>query len=435
MTDQPASAAGTAPGGGPPARPSGTVRKLTVVLLGLTAVVTLMLCAFALPSVHGGPHGVPIGVSGPHAATEALARKLPSDEWKVTVYADKAALTADIEDGDVSGGLVLAADGPGIYTATAGAPMATNALTALGNGLAAEQHAKATVHELVPFTADDPRGSGFSAAALPMIFGGMFPAIILTRLFPGHAGLRVRLTGAVLFSLLAGFAVTALLQYGTGSLDGSYALTSLGMSLGMAALSLTFIGLEALVGFGGLGRGGGPHDVPRQPALRSPDGPALAARRLVHLRAGAPARRLREPAARQRLLRRRPRGRSPRGARGLGPPRCRPPPRGRPARTGREPRGRAGAGDAGTGGCLRALPGRRPEGAEVILLAGRCPGRRGSGAGARGTPARAPPRRERRGAPYPSPPQRERRGAPPSSPPRCRCRCRCGCHQSAPVHQ
>ncbi|MGX9919638.1 hypothetical protein ACWIG4_07290 [Streptomyces sp. NPDC002248] len=255
MTDQPASAAGTAPGGGPPARPSGTVRKLTVVLLGLTAVVTLMLCAFALPSVHGGPHEVPIGVSGPHAATEALARKLPSDEWKVTVYADKAALTADIEDGDVSGGLVLAADGPGIYTATAGAPMATNALTALGNGLAAEQHAKATVHELVPFTADDPRGSGFSAAALPMIFGGMFPAIILTRLFPGHAGLRVRLTGAVLFSLLAGFAVTALLQYGTGSLDGSYALTSLGMSLGMAALSLTFIGLEALVGFGGLGAG------------------------------------------------------------------------------------------------------------------------------------------------------------------------------------
>ncbi|WP_431033096.1 hypothetical protein ACQYWQ_07295 [Streptomyces sp. P6-2-1] len=255
MTDQPAPVAGTAPAGGPPARPSGTVRKLTVILLGLTAVVTLMLCAFALPSVHGGPHKVPIGVSGPQAATEALTRKLPGAEWEVTVYADKAALTADIEDGDVSGGLVLTADGPEIYTATAGAPMATNALTALGNGIAAEQHAEATVHELVPFTADDPRGSGFAAAALPMIFGGMFPAIILTRLFPGHAGLRVRLAGVVVFSLLAGFAVTALLQYGTGSLGGAYALTSLGMSLGMAALSLTFIGLEALVGFAGLGAG------------------------------------------------------------------------------------------------------------------------------------------------------------------------------------
>ncbi|MFJ9034864.1 hypothetical protein ACIRQP_41940 [Streptomyces sp. NPDC102274] len=90
-----------------------------------------------------------------------------------------------------------------------------------------------------------------------MIFGGIIPAFALTRLFPGRTGLRTRLAGVVLFSLLAGAAVTAFLQYGTGSLSGDYWFTALGLSLGMAALSMTFIGLEAATGLAGLGAGAG----------------------------------------------------------------------------------------------------------------------------------------------------------------------------------
>ncbi|MFE5509984.1 hypothetical protein ACFQ9J_05105 [Streptomyces sp. NPDC056529] len=239
-----------APGPGP-----STPRKLAAVLLGLTAVVVLMLCAFALPGVNGGPHQVPLGVTGPQAAAQAFEEKLDGPEWDVTVYEDTAALTTAIREREVAGGLALGTGGIDVYTATAGAPTATGALTALGNAAAAQQQVKATVHDLVPFPGDDPRGAGLAAAGLPLVFGGIFPAVVLTRLFPGHSGLRTRFTGVVLFSLLAGLAVAGFLQYGTGSLAGNYWLTGLGLGLGMAALSMTFIGLESLAGFAGLGAG------------------------------------------------------------------------------------------------------------------------------------------------------------------------------------
>ncbi|MFI1568672.1 hypothetical protein ACH4ZX_37605 [Streptomyces sp. NPDC020490] len=225
------------------------------VLLGLTGVVILMLCAFALPSINSGPHHIPVGATGPKAATQALKEKLQGAEWDVTVYHDTAALTSAVKERQVVGGLALGADGIDIYTATAGAPIATNALTALGNAAAAQHQMSATVHDLVPYPEDDPRGAGFATAGLPLIFSGIFPAVILTRLFPGRAGMRTRVAGVTLFSLLAGAAVTETLQYGTGSLAGDYWLTALGLSLGMAALSMTFMGLEALMGFTGLGAG------------------------------------------------------------------------------------------------------------------------------------------------------------------------------------
>ncbi len=115
-----------------------------------------MLCAFALPSVNGGPHEVPIGVTGPQAAAEGLGAKLDGPEWDVTVYEDTAALTTAIQEREVAGGLALGTGGIDVYTATAGAPTATGALTALGNAAADRQHVKATVHDLVPFPGDDP---------------------------------------------------------------------------------------------------------------------------------------------------------------------------------------------------------------------------------------------------------------------------------------
>ncbi|MEV0616456.1 hypothetical protein AB0I81_24290 [Nonomuraea sp. NPDC050404] len=75
------------------------------------------------------------------------------------------------------------------------------------------------------------------------------------RLFPGHANLRRRVAGAILFALVAGAAVAAVLQYGFGSLHGTYWLTALGLALGMAALSIPFLGLESLLGMAGLGVG------------------------------------------------------------------------------------------------------------------------------------------------------------------------------------
>lgn len=230
-------------------------RKLLGAVIGLTAVVVVMLCAFALPSVKGGPHHMPLGLTGPQQATQTLRDGLNGEAWDVTSYPDPQALQTAIKQRDIVGGLALGTGGLTVYTAGAAGPQAGAAISALGTAMAAKQRGKATVQDVVPFPADDPRGAGFTASALPMIFGGIFPAMVLLRRFPGHRNLRRRLAGVTLFALVAGAAVAAVLQYGLGSLHGTYWLTALGLSLGMAALSIPFLALESLLGFVGLGAG------------------------------------------------------------------------------------------------------------------------------------------------------------------------------------
>ncbi|WP_406140090.1 hypothetical protein [Streptomyces sp. NBC_01089] len=237
--------------------PNGRKRyvRLTAVVIGLTAAITLMLCAFGLPSANGGPHQVPLGVTGPQSAVDSLKTQLPDDQWDVTAYPDTQALTRAVQDRDALGGFSMSTDGITVYTAAAGGQQATGALTALGDSLAQRQSVPVTVHEVVPFPDDDPKGTGLASAALPMVFGGILPAVVLLQLFPGHSGLRLRLAGVIAFALAAGAAVTAVLQFGIGTLDGNFWLTSLGMSLGMAALAIPFLGLESLFGYAGFGAG------------------------------------------------------------------------------------------------------------------------------------------------------------------------------------
>ncbi len=240
------------------AEPSGgrkLVAKLAVVVVGLTAAVTLMLCAFGLPSAAGGPHHAPLGVTGPESAVAAVQKQLSGDDWEVTAYEDPRALTRAIENRDAVGGLALGEDGVTVYTASAGGQLIGNAVGGLGTALAEQRHVSATVHDVVPFPEDDPRGTGLASAALPMVLGGMLPAIALLQLFPGHANLRTRLTGVVAFALAGGAAVTAVLQFGIGTLDGDYWVTSLGLGLGMAALAIPLLGLESLLGYAGFGAG------------------------------------------------------------------------------------------------------------------------------------------------------------------------------------
>ncbi|MEU9591642.1 hypothetical protein ACGF7W_33735 [Streptomyces sp. NPDC048219] len=229
--------------------------KLTAIVLGLTAAITLMLCAFGLPSANGGPHHAPLGVTGPESAVAAVQKQLAGDDWEVTAYGSPDALTRAVEDRDAVGGLAFGDDGVTVYTATAGGQMISNAISGLGTALADRQHVPATVHDIVPFPEDDPRGTGLASAALPMVFGGMLPAIALLQFFPGHTNLRTRLVGVIAFALAGGAAVTAVLQFGIGTLDGNYGVTSLGLGLGMAALAIPLLGLESLLGYAGFGAG------------------------------------------------------------------------------------------------------------------------------------------------------------------------------------
>lgn len=248
-TTEPAHAA---PGRRPP---------VIAVIALLTAVLTVMLIAFAWPAARSEPRDVPLGVAGPPAAvgqiTGALAQNVPGG-FETHAYADRAAAVAAIEDREVYGAIVAGPE-PEVLTASAAGPVVAQALTQLAGRLAAQQAqqsgqpaAAPKVTDVVPLPADDPRGAGLAAGALPLVLGGILAAVALTNLV--GAGAR-RVVGALGFAVAGGLALTAVLQYWLGSLEGSYWTNSGVVGLSIAATSVTILGLEWLLGTPGLGLG------------------------------------------------------------------------------------------------------------------------------------------------------------------------------------
>ncbi|EXG81441.1 hypothetical protein [Cryptosporangium arvum] len=226
------------------------------IVLGLALVVGLMLVAFGLPAVNGGPHDVPIGVVAPPAGAtaveQALDRAAPGG-FAPRRYGDERALRAAIADRDVYGGLVLGSGGVTVLTASAASPAIAQGLGSLGTALAGRSGSTATTVDVRPLPADDARGAGLAAVGLPLVLGGILPALVLTRRFPGRPWMRVG--AALAFALVEGALVASVLTWWFGSVDANFAPVALGLAFGMAAVSLTVLGLEALLGVAGFGLG------------------------------------------------------------------------------------------------------------------------------------------------------------------------------------
>lgn len=60
-------------------------RKIIALTLGLTALLAVMLVAFALPSARSGANNVPLGVVAPSTVSNQLSA---GDHFDVTTYAD-----------------------------------------------------------------------------------------------------------------------------------------------------------------------------------------------------------------------------------------------------------------------------------------------------------------------------------------------------------
>lgn len=237
-----------------PEQPSRHTPSPIGVVLVLTALIALVLTAFALPAIKSAPHDVPIGVAGPAPATagieQALASRAPG-AWGVTAYADEAALSQAIRDRDVYGGLAVSPTGPKVLTAPAGSPVVAQALSALAAGLGQEQGQAVPVEVVVPLPAADPRGAGLGAALLPLLIGAVAPVIAMTRAVRSHWG---RLTGVLVAAVAVGATSAALLHW-FGAFEGSYLLDALAMSAVIGAMATALLGLHAVAGLAGVGLG------------------------------------------------------------------------------------------------------------------------------------------------------------------------------------
>jgi hypothetical protein len=227
-----------------------------VVVTLLTAVLAVVLIAFAWPAARSQPRHLPVAVVGPPAVvaqvSAGLDHALPGG-FEVQTRPDRAAAVQAIEDRDVYGAIVLDRRSAEMLTASAAGPAVAQLLAQLPSRLAA-QHPGLTVKvtDVVSTPAEDPRGAGLAAGALPLVLGGILAAVALTRLVDGGAP---RVIGALSFAVTGALAVTAVLQYWLGSLEGSYWLNASVIALSIAATSTTLLGLEWLFGAPGLALG------------------------------------------------------------------------------------------------------------------------------------------------------------------------------------
>jgi hypothetical protein len=227
---------------------------LIAVIVLLTAVLTVFLIAFAWPSARSEPRGIPLAVSGPPPAVEqvkaTLEQTMPGG-FDLTAVPDRGAAVQRIEDRDAYGAIVLDSAQPEVLTASAGGPAVAQILTQLASRMHPDSPAKVT--DIVPLPKDDPRGAGLAAGALPLVLGGIIAAGALTQLV--RSGPK-RMAGAITFAVTGGLALGAVLQYWLGSFEGSYLGNSGVIAMSLAAISLTLLGLEWLLGTAGLALGG-----------------------------------------------------------------------------------------------------------------------------------------------------------------------------------
>jgi hypothetical protein len=226
---------------------------LIAVITLLTALLTVLLIAFAWPAARSEPRDLPLVVAGPATAvqqvTAGLEQAMPGG-FDVTAVPDRAAAVQKIEDRDAYGAIVLDSAQPEVLTASAGGPVVAQMLAQMSSKLSPQAPPKVT--DIVPLPTDDPRGAGLAAGALPLVLGGIIAAGGLTQLV--RSGSK-RMVGAVAFAITGGLALAAVLQFWLGSFEGSYLGNAGVIALSIGAISLTLLGLEWLLGTAGLALG------------------------------------------------------------------------------------------------------------------------------------------------------------------------------------
>ena len=272
----------------------------------LAVVIAIVAIAFALPAARSKPHDVPIGAAGPQAASGQVADVLEQNApgaFEITYYPGEAALRDAIRNRDVYGGISFGPDGRTLLIATGASPTVAQLLSQVGNGIAQHAGVQLRTEDLAPPTADDPRGAGLAASALPITLAGLLPAIALVLVL--RREVWTRFAAAVVFAGLAGWTIAALLRYVLGSIDANFWGVAGGLTLGVLASGLFDAGPRLAVRPGRAGHRRAAGAVAGQPAVGLDQRARALAQRMGRIGPVVATGRQRHAAALDGVLRRR----------------------------------------------------------------------------------------------------------------------------------
>ena len=110
-----------------------------------------------------------------------------------------------------------------------------------------------TVTDIAPLPAGDANGVGLAALALPLVFGGMATAALVSIVL--RTAPWKRAVAALVIAALGSLAATVALHSWFDAVAGGFWLIWAGLTAGIAAISLTLIGLHVVAGYAGLALG------------------------------------------------------------------------------------------------------------------------------------------------------------------------------------
>jgi hypothetical protein len=235
--------------------------KAVGVAVALSAVIVTVLLAFLWPIVTASPKDVPIGISGPAAIVQQFESQAP-DVFALVEVQDRGAAVAAIESRQLYGALLLDPTGPEVLVSSAASPLIAQQLRAVAPVLQQQFNAAAAaqaqigasgalpailvdVTDVVPLASTDQRGAGLAASSFPLIIGGLLGGVVIALVV---AGAWRRLVSVVVYSGVAGFAITAVMQPWLGILQADYLVNSLAVGLALLAIAAPIVGLASLLG-------------------------------------------------------------------------------------------------------------------------------------------------------------------------------------------
>ncbi|GIJ38135.1 hypothetical protein [Micromonospora andamanensis] len=233
-------------------KPSPLLLAVLVAALAVTGQA-LLVPLFAAPAANVAPRDLPVAVAGPAPAVAETAGRLAAARpgaFAVTTLPDAEAADRALRGREVYGAFVIGADGITLHTASAASPTAAALLTEAAGQLGGGR--PVPVVEVVPTTADDPRGAGFAAGFLPLAMTSLLAGALLVLLV---AGGLARLVGLAATGVLAGLTGVVVLDGWLGVIAGEWLAEAAAIGLFALATSAVVTGLGALLGRPGIGLG------------------------------------------------------------------------------------------------------------------------------------------------------------------------------------
>ena len=244
--------------------------RVVAIAVVLATAVSVIVLAFLWPAITSEATGMPIAAAGPSAQLDQLIGGIDENApgvFEVTTVDDRDAAVDAIESREAYGAIVLGQQ-PEVLTSSAASPVAAQALGAVAAQLqgrlqqaAAAQAAQAGIEpptvtvevtDVVPLADTDARGIGLGSSVLPLVIGGLLGGILASIVLQGRVR---RIVGLVVYAVVAGAAVTGILQGWFGILQGSYLVNASAVSLTLLAVGATVLGLASVIGRPGLALG------------------------------------------------------------------------------------------------------------------------------------------------------------------------------------